>query len=69
MLFRSAPAGAAARAAAEAPKIAVGFEIPYADVRGVEVNPTSARALGVDLARALAAYLQGLPAPPLRTAP
>jgi hypothetical protein len=36
-------------------------EIPYAQVRGVEVNPDSARALGHDIARALCAYLKTLP--------
>jgi hypothetical protein len=37
------------------------FEIPYAQVRGVEVNPDSARAFGHDIARALCTYLKTLP--------
>lgn len=42
------------------PRITVGFEIPYAQVHGVEVNAASARALGRDLAAALAEYLRGV---------
>ena len=38
--------------------ITIGFEIPYAMVRGVEVNPASARAFGRDIAVALSVYLQ-----------
>jgi hypothetical protein len=37
-----------------------GFEIPYATARGAEVNPSSARAFGRDLARALRVYLTGM---------
>lgn len=33
------------------------IELPYANARGVEVNADTARAIGVDLARALAVYL------------
>ena len=36
--------------------VAIGFEIPYAKAGDAEVNPVSARALGQDIARALAAY-------------
>jgi hypothetical protein len=36
------------------------LEIPYANARGAEVNPESARLLGKDIARGLAAYLADL---------
>lgn len=35
------------------------LEFPYADAQGIEVNATSARAFGADLARALALHLAG----------
>ncbi len=41
-------------------KLAVSFEIPYANASGKEVNPESARAFGADLARALAEYLRSV---------
>ena len=37
------------------PELVVSFEVPYANAEGVEVNPRTARDLGCDLARALAA--------------
>jgi len=40
--------------------MATTFEIPYADAHGVEVNRESARALGMDLGRACARYLQSV---------
>ena len=42
----------------EGVKLVSTLEIPYADASGVEVNPDSARLLGVDIATALAIYLQ-----------
>jgi hypothetical protein len=39
-------------------QLVTSIEIPYADALGAEVNAASARALGRDLARALAEYLQ-----------
>lgn len=38
--------------------LCTGFEIPYANAAGAEVNPDSARALGRDIARALSTYLE-----------
>jgi hypothetical protein len=40
--------------------LATTIEIPYANAAGSEVNAESARALGKDLAEALAAYLKPL---------
>ena len=34
------------------------IEVPYANVRGVEVNPNSARRFGADLAGALSSFLR-----------
>jgi hypothetical protein len=37
-------------------RLSASLEVPYANARGVEVNAATARALGVDLGRALAQY-------------
>jgi len=42
----------------EETRLATSFEIPYAQASRVEVNPTSARAFGCDIATALAVYLR-----------
>jgi hypothetical protein len=39
-------------------RLAASFELPYANARGAEVNPDSARAFGRDLACALSRYLR-----------
>ncbi len=39
-------------------RLATSFEIPYAQASRVEVNPTSARAFGRDIATALAVYIR-----------
>lgn len=44
-----------------AARLATTIEIPYADALGVEVNAATARALGQDLARALAKFLTSPP--------
>jgi hypothetical protein len=44
--------------ASQATPVSIGFEIPYARVGEIEVNPASARAFGYDIARALAGYLK-----------
>lgn len=41
----------------EGVKLATTFEIPYANAEGKEVNPTSGRALGKDIARTIREYL------------
>ena len=43
--------------------MATTIEIPYANAGGKEVTPQTARAFGRDLAKALARYLRGQPAP------
>jgi hypothetical protein len=42
-------------------RVATSIETPFASASGREVNAESARALGRDLARAIAQYLRGLP--------
>jgi len=39
-------------------RLATGFEIPYANAAGVEVNAETARAFGRDLAEALGQHLK-----------
>jgi len=39
-------------------RLATSFEVPYANARGAEVTPDSARAFGRDVARALCRYLR-----------
>jgi hypothetical protein len=55
----AAAQGAVDRAA----PVSIGFEIPYALVGDAEVNPVSARLLGLDIAAALVSYLKAIPAP------
>lgn len=43
-------------------RIATTFEVPYSEASGRPVTPDSARGFGRDLAAALVAYLQQLPA-------
>lgn len=47
-------------------RLSTGFELPYANASGAEVNAASARAFGRDLARALNVYLLELLTPPPR---
>ncbi len=44
-------------------KLATTFELPYANAQGEEVNASSARAFGRDLATAIRSYLESLPEP------
>jgi hypothetical protein len=50
-----------AQKAYPAARLIAGIEIAYADALGVEVNAATARALGRDLARALAEHLTSAP--------
>lgn len=50
-------------------RLATSFEIPYAQASRVEVNSTSARAFGCDIATALAAYLRTFATPTVGSRP